>query len=200
MQSKPKIKKVKFSDAINQFIYEKEIITKQQKKRIVENYLQARLVQKNFSIFVFNIVYNNIHLCGCKNPFLKSFTFNVNKLLAGYYHNLSIEFNKINKKPQYLIEKITEKTFVKYKIFPIKPASFIQMSIKDTLKGNISPVISLYFSNKFGKEYNYDPQEKIDFITLNTDYTIPITNDSITMVHDNTLFIDNYTGVFYELI
>lgn len=200
MQSKPKIKKVRFSDAINQFVYEKEIITKQQKKRIIENYLQARLVQKNFSIFVFNILYSDIHLCGCKNPLIKSFTFNVNKLLTGYYHNLSIEFNKINKKPQYLIEKITEKTIVKYKIFPIKPVSFIQMSVKDTLKGNISPVISLYFSNKFGKEYNYDPQEKIDFITLNTDYTIPITNDCITMIHENTLFIDNYTGVFYELI
>lgn len=198
MQSK--IKKVRFSDTINQFIYEKNIITKQQKKRLLENYLQSREVQKNFSIFLFNIVQNNIHLCGCKNPLIKSFTFNVNKLLVGYYYNLSIEFNKINKKPQYLIEKITEKTIVKYKIFPIKPISFIQMSVKDTLKENISPVISLYFSNKFGKEYNYDVQEKINFITLNIDYTIPITNDSITMIHDNTILIDNYTGVFYNLI
>jgi hypothetical protein len=189
-------KKVSFTQKNIQHKYQKQKWTPQQKKKYIEQYIQARLISQNFSIFTFKLFENKfIKFNSYMNPKLISLTFDINKLTKNFYDNLSLEMNKFNR-PKYLIEKITDKTFVKYKIYPIKPFNYL--STKETSKENISPLIIFYYSDKDGNELN-NPLQKINYITLNIDYLVPIKNNDITLNYAKTILMDDHTGVFYFL-
>lgn len=187
-------KKISFLRKDIEHIFQKQdFFSKAQKDRYIEEFKEALKLSRMFSIFVFKLCNPKyLQFKGYIHTKFRSLTFNVYKLLIRYYDRLSLEMNSKGN-PAYLIEKFTEKTSIKYKIFPSPPYQFLNTKLGD----KISPLLNFYYSDGLGNPLEIDRIMKIKYITLNTNYLVPVEN--VTINYDKNRMIDDHTGVFYYL-